>query len=268
MAMARLSRPTDPPMFFPPRNWSRRFGTQFYTIEIKEVIVKTDESTSEKIALYSIIVKRGKQERIINRRYSEFYEYHRSLVRFSSYARRCTFPPKTWFRKLSEEFLAERRGLLDTYLQQVLHDQRIARHKYTVAFLNLNNFELYRWWDFMSAGFSEREIDKDFSLREKSLSHFNNSKRKTANKQTHRRVETEDSESIPNFKERANSLYTDRDGQSSPKPSLTGDLAEDLESINSAILDEASTLEPKKPTAVLQKGSFENIHGKEKLLSL
>ena len=101
------------PMFFPPRNWSRRFGTQFFTIEIASVEITEDDKTAEKSAYYHIIVKRGKQvqilfplfffcfpqkitktkkcfeERIVARRYSEFYEFHRLLVRFSSYARRC-----------------------------------------------------------------------------------------------------------------------------------------------------------------------------------
>lgn len=184
-------------MFFPPRNWSRRFGTQFFTVEIKAANLSEDEKGAEKCAFYSIIVKRGKQERLIKRRYSEFYEFHRLLVRFSSYARRCNFPPKTWFRNVSESFLEERRELLDKYLQQVLHDQRIARHKYTIAFLNLNNFDLYKWWDFQEQGFSEYETDIDPSLRERALNSKHNRKSKSVK---------EDSEI--SFKNRSNSLFS------------------------------------------------------------
>jgi len=188
------------PMFFPPRNWSRRFGTQFFTIEIREATISEDEKTAEKHALYHIIVKRGKQERIVARRYSEFYEFHRLLVRFSSYARRCNFPPKTWFRNVSQSFLEERRELLDKYLQQVLHDQRIARHKYTIAFLNLNNFDLYKWWDFQEKGYSEHETDIDPTLRER----HRNSKSNRKSKQPKR----DEGDQPVTFKNRSNSLFS------------------------------------------------------------
>lgn len=198
-------------MFFPPRNWSRRFGTQFFTIEIASHQLKEEES--EKHALYLITVKRGKQERTIERRYSEFYEFHRLLVRFSSYARRCNFPPKTWFRNVSKNFLEERKELLDKYLQQVLHDQRIARHKYTIAFLNLNNFELYKWWDFLEKGFSENETDIDPTLRERHLNSKSNRKPKVAR--------IEDGGDI-SFKNRSNSLFnSNRPEQKQPEDSLS-----------------------------------------------
>jgi len=200
----------DGPMFFPPRNWSRRFGTQFFTIEIASVEISEDNKTAEKSAYYHIIVKRGKQERIVARRYSEFYEFHRLLVRFSSYARRCNFPPKTWFRNVSKNFLEERRELLDKYLQQVLHDQRIARHKYTIAFLNLNNFELYKWWDFLEKGYSEMETDIDPTLRERHLNSKSN--RKSKQKQPDEEKFTFN---------RSNSLYNSSQNQASNQPSTT-----------------------------------------------
>jgi len=145
-------------MFFPPKNWSRRFGTQFFTLLVDGTQI-VDDGTGERHANYIIIVKRGKQEKRVRRRYSEFHEYHRLLVRLSTHARRCTFPPKTWFRNLSDDFLSERKQQLEKYLQNVLCDQRIARHHYTISFLKLNDFRSYPWWDFNELGYTEEETN-------------------------------------------------------------------------------------------------------------
>lgn len=209
------SRHDAGPMFFPPRNWSRRFGTQFFTIEIKEVRICEDQKTAEKHALYNIIVKRGKQERIVARRYSEFYEFHRLLVRFSSYARRCNFPPKTWFRNVSNSFLEERKELLDKYLQQILHDQRIARHKYTIAFLNLNNFELYKWWDFQARGLADNQTDIDPTLRVRHPNSKHNRKSRNA------KLDESTKEGEFTFKNRSNSLFSANQSQSKQNTNTT-----------------------------------------------
>lgn len=92
-------------------------------------------------------------------------------------------------------------ALLNKYLQQVLHDQRIARHRYSIAFLELNNFDLYKWWDFKEQGFQETETDVNCLQDSKS-----NVPKTTLAKQ--KDIDPPDNQI--SFKNRSNSLYTER----------------------------------------------------------
>ncbi len=83
-------------MYFPPSQFSHRFGTQFFTIEIPEYKIMTEKDSSTKFAVYKFTVKRGKQQRVIYYRYSEILQLHEYLCStgVGAIASLCNFPPK------------------------------------------------------------------------------------------------------------------------------------------------------------------------------
>ena len=82
-------------MYFPPSQFSHRFGTQFYTVEIPECRVVYDKERKCKFAVYKFEIKRGRQSKTVFYRYSEIRQLHEYLCSTSigSIANLVSFPP-------------------------------------------------------------------------------------------------------------------------------------------------------------------------------
>lgn len=138
-------------LYFPPAQFSHRFGTQFYTIVVPECRIVFDQQTHTKFAVYKFEVKRGRQTRDIFYRYSEIRQLHDFLCSTSdtlgSIAIRCSFPNKTWFKSLDEKFLDKRRKALESYFHQLLSSSRvISQIECITKFLQLDQFIVKEWW--------------------------------------------------------------------------------------------------------------------------
>ena len=140
------------PMYFPPSQFSARFGTQFFTLEITEYKIieeKTNSSKNIKFAVYKFEVKRGKQIKILYYRYSEIRELHEFLCSspMGSVANLCKFPSKTMFKNLDNKFLYQRRKQLQLYFHQLLSSSRtITQTPCVRQFLQLDSFKVKQWY--------------------------------------------------------------------------------------------------------------------------
>ena len=142
------------PMYFPPGQFSHRFGTQFFTLEITEykVIEERIDSSSNKtikFAVFKFEVKRGKQKKILYYRYSEIREMHEFLCGspMGAVANLCKFPSKTMFKNLDNKFLNQRRKQLQSYFHQLLSSSRsITQTPCVRQFLQLDSFKVKPWY--------------------------------------------------------------------------------------------------------------------------
>mmetsp|Transcript_1381 Transcript_1381/g.1862 ORF Transcript_1381/g.1862 Transcript_1381/m.1862 type:complete len:147 (+) Transcript_1381:104-544(+) len=136
-------------MYFPPSQFSHRFGTQFYTIEITETRVINDNDTNDTYVVYKFTVKRGKQSKTIYYRYSEIRQLHEYLcsTNAGAIANLCIFPPKTWFKRLDNKFISKRKKSLAKYFHQLLSSSRsISNIPCMRRFLQLDNFVVKQWY--------------------------------------------------------------------------------------------------------------------------
>lgn len=148
--MAREER--DRPMYFPPSQWSARFGVQFFTVLIPDVRLFQDLGRKRSYAAYKITSCRGKQTITVWRRYSEFDMLQRHLQLYpSERIQRASLdaplPGKTLFRRLKPEFLDRRREGLELYLQHIVsRDRRIIEVPIVRQFLQFDMFIEAPWW--------------------------------------------------------------------------------------------------------------------------
>jgi len=140
------------PLFFPPAQWSSRYGIQFFTVEITRVRVVEDSEKGVKgsYALYHLEIKRGRQKIERDYRYSEFSDFHRALL-CSSIAiilqqGKIYLPAKTWFRNVTPAFLEKRRRELEKYLHKLLRFKYSPRESIVQKFLALNEFVVKDFW--------------------------------------------------------------------------------------------------------------------------
>ena len=142
------------PMYFPPSQFSHRFGTQFFTLEITEYKVideqiSPDSKKTSKFAVFKFEVKRGKQVKILYYRYSEIRELHEYLCAspLGVVANMCKFPSKTFFKNLENKFLNQRRKQLQSYFHQLLSSSRsITQTPCVRQFLQLDSFKVKPWY--------------------------------------------------------------------------------------------------------------------------
>ena len=89
---------------------------------------------------YVIVMKCHGEEWRIQRRYREFRELHTALQRefASQYLSRHVVPPKKTFGNKEQDFVAERRMLLQHYIRELLNDQIISQ---SVTFRNFVEFD-------------------------------------------------------------------------------------------------------------------------------
>jgi len=139
-------------MFFPPSQWSSRYGIQFFTVVIPKVTVVKDYENGPKgtYAVYQLEIKRGRQVIVRKYRYSQFSDFHQALLR-SSIAiilqqAKIYLPAKTWFKKISPSFLEQRRMELEKYLHRLLQFKYSPREALVQKFLALNEFEVMDFW--------------------------------------------------------------------------------------------------------------------------
>lgn len=136
-------------MYFPPSQFSHRFGTQFYTVEVPECRVVFDKERKCKFAVYKFEIKRGRQSKTVFYRYSEIRQLHQYLCSTSvgSIANLVSFPAKTWFTRLDDKFLDERRASIEAYFHQLLSSSRtISQIPCVRRFLQIDTFVVKEWF--------------------------------------------------------------------------------------------------------------------------
>lgn len=136
-------------MYFPPSQFSHRFGTQFYTVSVPECRVVFDNSSKCKFAVYKFEIKRGRQSKTVLYRYSEIRQLHEYLCSTSvgSIANLVAFPSKTWFSRLDDAFLDERRSKIEHYFHSLLSSSRtISQIPCVRRFLQIDTFVVKEWF--------------------------------------------------------------------------------------------------------------------------
>jgi len=140
------------PLFFPPSQWSARFGIQFFTVVIPKVSVVNDNVKGSRgsYAEYHLQIKRGRQVIARKYRYSQFANFHKALLSSSIMiimrGGKIRLPPRTWFRNISENFLQQRRVELEKYLHRLLRFKYSTRERTVQKFLGLNEFVVKDFW--------------------------------------------------------------------------------------------------------------------------
>lgn len=134
-------------LYFPPKNFSNRFGDQFFTAEIVSHRLASDETAccQKSVVLYKIVVKRGRKEWFVEKRYSDFIKLWDSLPLTPKFFASKVIPPKTWFSVATNtEFLLKRQEKLFQALDESLKDlsstNSLSRSP-ALDFLNLNSSE-------------------------------------------------------------------------------------------------------------------------------
>ena len=114
-------------LYFPRQQFSPRFGDHIFTIDIvshrKESIVDPICFCKKRdVILYKIIVKKGKKEWYIEKRFSELMNLF-SKLKLSKYFDFTVFPSKTYFDvSNNEKYLQHREDALLVALDMVLKD--------------------------------------------------------------------------------------------------------------------------------------------------
>mmetsp|Transcript_59226 Transcript_59226/g.97856 ORF Transcript_59226/g.97856 Transcript_59226/m.97856 type:complete len:146 (-) Transcript_59226:1129-1566(-) len=139
------------PLYFPPSQFSPRFGTQFFTIEITQCRIVYDKEKKQKFAVYQFTIKRGRQTKTVFYRYSEIRQFHEYLCSTSlgQVANYVPFPAKTWtiYPKLDETFLDDRRQQIEQYFQKLLSSSRVMSQIPCVRrFLCIDSFIVKPWY--------------------------------------------------------------------------------------------------------------------------
>jgi len=136
------------PLFFPPSQWSARYGIQFFTVVVPTVSVVN--GTKGSYAEYHLEIKRGRQVIVRKYRYSQFAEFHKSLLSSSIsiilQKGKIYLPSRTWFKNVSESFLQQRRLELEKYLHHLLQFKYSPRERIVQKFLGLNEFVVKDFW--------------------------------------------------------------------------------------------------------------------------
>jgi len=152
MTMKKRAVRESVPLFFPPSQWSARYGIQFFTVVIPKVSIINDNDKGSKgsYAQYILETKRGRQVIKRNYRYSQFAEFHKLLLRSSVaiivHQARIYLPPRTWFKNTSASFLDNRRVELEKYLHRLLQYKYTSRERIVQKFLGLNEFVVKDFW--------------------------------------------------------------------------------------------------------------------------
>ncbi len=135
------------PLYFPIKQFSARFGKQFFTYELEDVSVEHDSSCcDQQHAVYRIHMKQGKNEWDVKHRFREFVQLHNHIQSLRpSDASIPKPPPKTWFQSLDSAFLDDRKTKLSDFLHELflhLSQQKIHYDQYILQFFGIDpNFE-------------------------------------------------------------------------------------------------------------------------------
>jgi hypothetical protein len=137
-------------LYFPKTAFSKRFGKQFFTVEIEKVEVINEDSCWNKHAVYTLLVKQGKAEWSMQRRFREFdnlLKIMKTKINVDEVSTLPCLPPKTCFPVTDDEkFLEDRKdklyGFLDSFLKE-LSQKNLVTDKEVLDFLGLDpNFKI------------------------------------------------------------------------------------------------------------------------------
>ncbi len=154
-------------LYLTEKEWSSRYGSDFFTISLtsRSVFESTPADNAENpnvdhfhhpAVYFNIIVKCGREEKLCQRRYSQFRQLYDDILKNSqstnnerSYRSSTTqgalqalhFPPKTcFFTKMDEESLDIRQEELFDFLKNLLKIPSASEHPVVREFLRLNDF--------------------------------------------------------------------------------------------------------------------------------
>ena len=100
------------------KQFSSRFGENFFTAEVTKAVVCETYSCCDPHAEYEIIIRQGKQTWKVHKRYREFL----ALKDNCDIDEDIEFPPKTYYPTIETSFIANRRELLQSFLDKMLRN--------------------------------------------------------------------------------------------------------------------------------------------------
>ena len=112
-------------LYFPLQTFSPRFGDRIFTIDMVSYRTIQDEHAccNKTIVVYKVVVKRGKKEWFVEKRFSEFIQLWNSLPLSPRFHLLKLIPLKTWFHIVSDDdFLFSRQEALLKALDESLRD--------------------------------------------------------------------------------------------------------------------------------------------------
>lgn len=133
-------------LYFPSKQFSPRFGDDFFTFNISGYEVVNNDSCCgfASYVVYLIEVQRGKQKWTVKSRFSEMAELHNHLQVTTSMLPITlpSFPPKTLFHVTADSaFLDQRQQALQSYLDELLRrlsEEGGVENTCAAIFLNLS----------------------------------------------------------------------------------------------------------------------------------
>eukprot|EP00516_Mucochytrium_quahogii_P012521 CAMPEP_0203804856 /NCGR_PEP_ID=MMETSP0100_2-20121128/13853_1 /ASSEMBLY_ACC=CAM_ASM_000210 /TAXON_ID=96639 /ORGANISM=" , Strain NY0313808BC1" /LENGTH=113 /DNA_ID=CAMNT_0050713193 /DNA_START=327 /DNA_END=665 /DNA_ORIENTATION=+ len=113
--MMEEEQESQPVVFFPPKQWSKRFGEMFFTVR-----VETHAKNPEGVMEYVLSVERGGEgnsAQWVNHRYSDFKAYRKELEKAGVLDEvDVVFPAKGWvWNNMDENFINARQGMLEKW---------------------------------------------------------------------------------------------------------------------------------------------------------
>lgn len=93
-------------LYFPPKEFSPRYGDTFFTVEIQNhEIVGHPSACGGQYAIYSLEISQGKRKWIIKKRFREFDSLNQSLhSEISQIIQLPPLPPKTCFATVDQVY--------------------------------------------------------------------------------------------------------------------------------------------------------------------
>lgn len=108
-------------LYFPIKQYSARFGKQFFTMEVKDYRIQDGDACMASYAVYSISLQQEKFMWQIHRRFSDFDRLLHQLKQKYSDIEFPELPPKTYFTVCTDAgFLDQRKRLLNEFSNQLL----------------------------------------------------------------------------------------------------------------------------------------------------
>ena len=135
-------------LYFPPKQFSPRFGDNIFTaiIENYERVKVTDTCFGSPYIVYVIAISRGKSTWAVKRRFSEFEKLLQYLKEKYPKTKQPfpALPPKTWCSAVNDDdFLSERENEMKTLLNEMLttmHMEKLLLDDHLADFLEYSNY--------------------------------------------------------------------------------------------------------------------------------
>lgn len=142
-----MNTPTLELLYFPPKQFSPRFGNNIFTATLENFErVKPIDSCGSKYVVFVVLISRGRSAWAVKRRFSDFEKlliFLKEKYRFTAQPFP-TLPPKTWTSVVNDDdFLQERAIELQTFLNELLttmHMEKMLLDDKLTEFLEFYNF--------------------------------------------------------------------------------------------------------------------------------